>query len=493
VSAGLAERPPAASGPRRRDLARDVPGRPALQAGYAIAATVVVGVATGFSPWAGVAALAAAALGAAVLQWPAAAAIALVGLAPAISGLKRGLPVPGFRLSELVIAGVATLVLVAADRRRRVRWRAFDWAALAYVVATAALGSLDLLVRGAGFSADSVGTLAGPLQFLLLYRAVTVALPDARDRSRALRALLVTSVPVALLALGQQYDVGGLRGLMVRATGTDIYLTQLAAGEAPRATGPFPHWHQLAGYLLLVTLVAVGLLLSGSERALRRRWLLAVLAVDGLALVQTATISAVFGALGGALLVGFWLHRLRLVARGVLVACALAAILAGPVIVGRFEQQWVRPPGSTANPFVPNTIDFRWQVWTQQYFPVLDGRWLVGFGPDPPPGPRFAYSESLYISLLLRGGLLLLAVFGALMIALWALARSGLHDPDPERRVVAAVVAATILVLVLIHVIEPYFLDSGPPHVLWALAGLLAAGAAGATRPTRPFSSRRAG
>jgi hypothetical protein len=484
VSAGLSHPSGrSAPAPRRRDVTRDVPGRGAVYAGYAVVATAAVGVAAGVSPWAGAAALVAAALGAAAIQWPAAAALSLVAIAPAVSGLKRGLPVPGFRLSELLIAGGATLILVAADRRRTVRWRAFDWLALAYVIATAVLGSADLIGRGEGFSADSLGTLAGPLQFFLLYRAVIVALPTAEDRRRALAVILVASVPVAVLALAQQFDVAGVRSLMVHATGTDIYLQQIQNGETPRATGPFPHWHQLGGYLLLVTLVGVGLLLAGSGRVMRRRWLIAIVALDAAALVQTVTIAAVFGAVGGALLLGYWLHRLRPVIWGIVVAGVLAAVVAGPVIEQRFEQQWVKTPGSEGSALVPSTIDFRWQVWTEQYFPVLQGRWLTGYGPNPPPTP-FQYADSLYITLILRGGLVLLAVYAAMTVALWAMSRGAIADPDPERRVVAAVVAATVLLLVVIHIIEPYFLDSGAPHVLWALTGLLAAGAVYPRRPS---------
>jgi hypothetical protein len=490
VSVELAAPARRAERPRRpeRNLPRNVPGWRIILAAYAVGATVAVGVAAGLSPWAGAATLVAAALGAAVIEWPAAAAIALVGLAPALSGLQRDFPVPGFRLSELAIAGTATLVLIAADRRRRMGWGAFDWLALAYVVVTALVGSIDLIARGAGFSADSLGKLAGPLQFFLLYRAVVVALPTAADRARALRLVLVVSVPVAVLALLQQANLLGVRGLMADVTGTNIYLDQVQSGQAPRATGPFPHWHQLGGYLLLVVLVCVGLLLVDSRRVMRRGWLLAILVVDAAALAQTVTISALFGALAGALLVGLWLHRFRVVLRGVLVAVALGAVVAGPVIKERLEQQFDKPPGATASPFVPNTIDFRWHVWTEQYFPVLEGRWLAGWGPDPPPGPVWGYTESLYIELLLRGGLLLLVAFAALMVALWAMARRAMTDPDPERRVVATVVGATVLLLVLIHVIEPYFVDSGPPHVLWSLAGLLAAGGASSR-----VSSRRGG
>jgi hypothetical protein len=461
---------------RPRDILRDVPGHKTILGAYVIGATILVGVATGLNPWAGLGALLAAGYGALVIYRPDVGALTLVGFAPAISGIDRGVPVPGFRFSEVLIAGTSTLILLTMDRRRRVPWRAFDWLALSYVVATISLGSAGLLGRGAGFSVDSLGTLVGPLQFFLLYRAVAVALPTREDRRKALLVLFVASVPVALLALAQQFGDASVRDFLATATGTEIFTDQLAAGETPRATGPFPHWHGLAGYLLLVLLLLIGTRLAGSRPVLPVPLLLAIAAIDVAALVQTATFTAVFGAVGGALLLGYWMHRLRVVLVGTAVVVAIIAIAAGPLIEQRFEQQWVKPPGSTTSPLVPNTIDFRWDVWTEQYFPALQGHWLTGYGPDRPPGPTFGYAESFYIELVLRGGLILLGIFGAMMVALWLLARGAMHDPDPDRRVIAAVVAATVLLLIAIHVVSSYFLNSGAPHVLWALIGLLVAG-----------------
>ena len=76
-------------------------------------------------------------------------------------------------------------------------------------------------------------------------------------------------------------------------------------------------------------------------------------------------------------------------------------------------------------------------------------------------------------------------------VALWGFARRAMISEalEPEERVVASVLAATLLLLVLIHVIEPYFLDSGPPHVLWSLAGIVAASAAGARGALRGAQS----
>ena len=477
---------------RRRDLSRDVPAPRLILRAYAVGAAIVVGAAGGVDPIAGVAALAVAAFGALAIYRTDIAALTLVALVPILSGVHRGLPVPGFRPTELLIGVTSALILVAADRRRQVPWRTFDWLALAYVIATAALGSFDLIERGAGFTWDSVGKMAGPLQFFLLYRAVAVALPTWEDRRRALQLVLLASVPVALLTLMQQFGLLGVRDLMVDLTGTDIYTAQLGAGETPRATGPFPHWHQLGGYLLLVILLGIGLQLLARNRVLPKWAIISILAVDAAALVQTVTIAAIFGAIGGTILLGYWMHRLRPVINGVLIAAVLAVVFASPVIVQRFEQQWVKAPGDATSPLVPNTLDYRWQVWSEEYFPALKGHWLTGYGPDPPPGLRFGFSESLYIELILRGGLLLLAVYAAMTVALWGFARRAMlsESLEPEERVVASVLAATLILLLLIHVIEPYFLDSGPPHVLWSLAGLVAASAAGARGSLRRRSRR---
>jgi len=74
------------------------------------------------------------ALGLLVMQYPAHAALFLAGVVPAISGLRRGLPVPGLRPSEILIAFCGSAVLLAvANRRDRTPWQMFAWAALLYV------------------------------------------------------------------------------------------------------------------------------------------------------------------------------------------------------------------------------------------------------------------------------------------------------------------------------------------------------------------------
>ncbi len=121
------------------------------------------------------------------------AGVVLLALVPVLSGLARGTPVPGVRVSELLIGavGLAVLATVRGPRMDRV-----DYAAFAYCGATFALGALDLLGLRAGWiSCDAVQTLGGPLLFLLLYRACRVALTDDGDARLVLQVVLLSRDP----------------------------------------------------------------------------------------------------------------------------------------------------------------------------------------------------------------------------------------------------------------------------------------------------------
>ena len=109
---------------------------------------------------------------------------------------------------------------------------------------------------------------------------------------------------------------------------------------------------------------------------------------------------------------------------------------------------------------------------------MIQDNFVTGYGPNLPSGIYFDFAESLYVTLLLRGGLLLLLTYLAVMGTLALRARDATRADDVERRVVGRAVLVTVPLLMLIDVIETYFLDSGPAPVLWVLVGLMGAGAA---------------
>jgi hypothetical protein len=440
----------------------------------AVAGGVLVGAASTVGVAAGVAVVVCVAIGLFILSRPVLGACCLVAVVPALSGLRRGLPVPGFRVSEVAVVAIGAVVLWTAPLGARTRWRTFDWLAFAYVVATVVIGTVDVVATGASFTGSALRPMFGPLQFFLIYRAASVAFTTPDRRRRGLRWVLLTSVPISLLGILQQLNVPGVRPLIASITGVDLS-NDWSYSQLPRATGPFPHWHMLGGYLLVVALLAVALLLDGNRAVLSKRALIGILCIALVAMAETVTIAPVLGFVAGVVLLASWAGKVRRVATWIAVAVAASAVLFGPVIQSRYNQQFHQNVASASNPLVPSTINYRYDVWTTQYLPALSGHWVLGYGPDLPPTIDWKYTESLYIALMLRGGIALLAVYGALIWALAAAAKALRFDRDRERAVVARTVLALVLVLLPLHLVMPYFIDTGLPHLLWGLSGLMLA------------------
>jgi hypothetical protein len=81
-------------------------------------------------------------------------------------------------------------------------------------------------------------------------------------------------------------------------------------------------------------------------------------------------------------------------------------------------------------------------------------------------------AESLYISLLLRGGLPLLLLYGGLM---WLMGRQAFYSHG-DRRPLGRAMVVIILALIFMHTQENDFLNAGFPQVWWGLACVLFAG-----------------
>ena len=433
--------------------------------------TVCVGAAIGLDPRFGLALILVIAVAFAVAMNEKLGLGLLVALVPITSGIARGLPAPGIRVSEAITGLVGVMLLVSA--RRRVRWTALDWTALLYATATFAMGGYDLLQRGEPFTQEFLGQLSGPFQFLLLYRAIAVSATTPERRRFALRLLLLASVPVALLALGQQFGVPGVREFLAHITGTDIFGSD--GTRTVRATGPFPHWHNLGGYLLVLILVNVAVLIRRVDRVLPRWALIAIVAVDSLALLATVSIAPIACAIAGTLILGVWFGGLGRMVLALAVGALVAGLLFAPTFEARYDEQFQRAPGTQRSGIVPQTVQYRYELWTGQLLPELKGRWITGYGPDLPPSvANFPYTESLYLGLLFRGGLVLLVSWALLTAAMmWSGYRST-WDRDPLQQALGASFVTALFVLLFIQVFQAYFFDAGNPHALWVLAGLLA-------------------
>jgi hypothetical protein len=446
-----------------------------------VLSAAVIGLGTGLEAKLGVATLAALIAGLTVLLRPATAVLGVVAVTPVVCALKRGLFVPGLRPSEVLVAGVAVPVLLFAGSRVSVRWRLLDAMALLYVVGTLVLGAGDMLARGSAFTSELNGQLVGPLQYFLLYRSVVVALDTPELRRQAMRLLLLGSIPVSITALMQFFNVGSTRPFIKSvvnsvAAGSVRY----TSGGLPRATGIMDHWHSLGGYMLVVILLATALLLHPRQRVMSRGSLIVVLASAVVGMALTLTLGPIIGAVVGSIGLGAATGRSRKVIGWLAAGALVIGILLGPFLAARLDQQFEsrvgQASGAAGPSFLPQTLRYRVEVWRDQYLPLVASNLLTGYGPGVPPYVNWRYTETLYVTLLLKGGLPLLAIYAGLMYAAWVLARSVASSSrvSPDDRCTARVALTLILILIPLHLINPYFANTGLAHPLWILFGLVA-------------------
>jgi hypothetical protein len=407
------------------------------------------------------------------------ATLLLVATVPILSGVKRGLPVPGFRLSEVLTVLLGGFVLAVCWRRTLARPGLLDGLALAYAVATLVLGAIDLLHRNAPFDSDNLSGLLGPFQFLVLYRAVEVTATTPDVRRAVLRALLLASIPVALLAILQSLKLHPFVDFGVHLTGSD-YRGDFASQGFVRATGTFPHWQVAAGYFLVIGVLGFAAAVRPGHGILGQRVLVAIVALDVIALLRTVTTGASTALAVTCVLLALASGRLRNPFVFLPAILLVALVIAGSVFAPRYREQY-RPTtrGTQAHGIVPRTIVYRYDIWNDEYLPVLERRWLAGFGPDIPPDAKWKYTESVYVTMLLRGGVILLAIYVALMARLAIEGRRLVRAGPPLDAAIGSAAVAIVLILAVTQIIATYFTTSGAPQVIWTLAALVvAAGAA---------------
>jgi len=422
-----------------------------------------VGAAAGHSALLGAGVLAFLVVSYVVVRCPYVGVVALVGLTPIVSGMQRGLVVPDLRPSEALIVWLAPLVIFAA-RRSVPKWGALEWLGLAYAGGTLFLGSFDLWRRGAPFDRSNIDGLLGPFQYLLLVRAVRVGAAGERAWRRLTAILILAAVPVSVFALLQGFGIEWAQHLSITLTGVN-------PGHPGRATGPFTNWQVLAGYLLAIGLLNAAVLAFEARRILTPRTAAAVLVLIGAALARTLTIGAFAGWAIGAAALAVWAGRVRLSGSRSAGAAGAAVVALALVLAARFQQQFHAAVGQASTGIIPRTLVSRYDIWTQQYFPALSGRWVAGFGPDIPANVTWKYTDSVYVTMVLRGGLILLALYAALMIGFVAVARRAATTTAEARAAVAAV-CVLVIALAPLQLIATYFTTSGLPEALWIMAGL---------------------
>jgi hypothetical protein len=401
----------------------------------------------------------------------------IVILVPITSGLRRGLPAPGLRLSELLIA-VAAVAVLMLPMERRPRWTPLDWAVMTFALAGAAIPLMDvfLYTRRAPGPSD-LQTATGPLQFLLLYRVTADSLRSAPAQRLAQRVLLLAAVPVSLLAIAEAVGPASIQETLIRITGTTAFTTN-GYTAVPRAAGVFPIWLALAGYLLVIVLLGLSLLLGKTTDVLPRWGLITVVLLAVLAIVASLSLTVVSMVIVGGTYLG-WKHgQVTRIVVLLGVAGLITVTVFGSLITQRVEAQ---TPSQTqtrsAGPsWLPQTLAYRVEIWKEQYLGVVVRYAATGYGTGYPPEVDWSHTESGYITLLLRGGVPYLSAAGVLLYAVVRRSRRELAtEPPPSRRALLYAAETLVLVQIPLNLTFPYLTASGMPQPLWIVFGLVGA------------------
>lgn len=397
-------------------------------------------------------------------------AVIVVGLCPVLSGISRDLGVGPFKLSEALLLVAAGMVLFQWPTAGQ-RLRAPDIALLAYAALAALFAGVHtLLGESSVASFFRVGLVPGLL--LLTYWTCSRSVRSRADLTLVLRWLILTSSIPAVIAIGQGFDVPGVRARLIQITDGGS-LAAPGEGGVARVTSVFPDWHTFAAYLLIPTVLSVLLLLRRRGDVLPRYALLAVLTVDSAALLLTVTATVAAWAVAAVLLIGWRRGNLVRASAALLVVAAVGGtVFAGPISARIAEQEVTTAlvENATYPPILPQTIVYRLTVWNRDYVPLLQRALPRGLSNELPESVLFAHSENAYITLTLRGGLLLVVGTIFVMVLIGRdLARWGRRGS-----LVSAVSDALLSVLLFLPVatmIWPYFTNAGFPQTFFAMTG----------------------
>lgn len=400
---------------------------------------------------------------------------ALVGFA---LGLAAATPALTFRLGPLKISDaiiVLTFIVVVATRNpqdiRGYRPCLAEGALALFVFAKLALElfnstSVPHPVRG-----DTT------IQFAIYGLAFIAARLGSRGSLVSfLRGFVIPGVASAVFAIAQVMGSPLATNLVAEWTSSTSAQTRITEGTYARATAFVGHWTGYGVYLLVITLALLFLFALGASSL----WSYISLVLIGMGAFSTLTFSI---ALGFTLITCAYFIVRRSALLMALFTIGMAGALAGPLsdlINRRISEQFSASSGSFARPvgLIPETLVYRWQIWSKETIPAISERPLSGWGEgfytefgNWPRFPEYAYwpsAESQWLFVLVTSGLVGFLTFLILIIACAKI----LLSKAPTRTLVTG---SFIVVIAAAAFTAPVITNAGLPAAAFALLGALVA------------------
>lgn len=393
----------------------------------------------------------------------------LVFLTPFTAAMPRGQVVPFLTANDVlvIISTLVALVYVLLERRGGVFPRPLMLALVAFILGTCIGPVLLYQVRGDALGLEDAFSLLSPLKYVLVFWLFAIVPKTAAERAGLVRAMVLSAGMVAVVGLIQAAGVSPVVEWI-----NSLYPSEQVSRstEVGRVTSVLGAWNSL-GLFLLTALLIIAATIVDQTSLKRRRELIVVAGVILVCLLATNLYSGIIGTALGLVLIKTTDPRgLRSLAPLVIVAL-IGSVVLMPTIIHRAEMQFVEES------WVPQTLRFRYQVWTRYFIPEIAEQPLIGVRPTFDE-VAFPYPESQYIYYLYRSGILSLVghVLWVVGLLVWLTSVRRREPPGPMRNVnrsIALVPIALILVSTLIGAINPVFTYTASMTYFWMILGLV--------------------
>lgn len=392
----------------------------------------------------------------------------LIGVITFTSAMPRGKLIPMLAPNELMllaaVAIVALQVLIA--KREKPLAGAVLFAGIVLIAVTVVVPIIAFSIMGHSFAFITIFKMAAPIQYLLLFWVFANAPQTDGERHRIIQVMFLCASGVSLIALLQAANVRPVILFLSNWYATDHTLAA-TGGSLGRLTSVFGAWNVLGTFLMMNLL----LLLSVSNQSFPR-WYKINMRVSAIlslfALLGSGSYASIIGlAIGVVIVKSFDPRGLKKLVPMFLVA-GIALLILSPIIAQRFAYQFERSQSG----FIPQTLEFRFQVWQDIYLPLIMEHPIWGVAPTL-TGLDWAHAESQYLLLMFRSGLVSLIGFFIWLATLLFWLFTIIIGKQNLMRSLAISMFALLLVLAVMGLTNPVFTYSGVIDFLWIILGLI--------------------
>lgn len=418
------------------------------------------------SPWLGFAAVIGGLLFVAVLNKPIILAYITVLAIIFLSGMSRGQIIPFFIPNEPILAIIAAMafpIILSRRQRSPSKIGIFTLGWMVFALGTSIFPFFIYLIRGIDLSVKELFLLIAPLQYILLYWLFRY-LPTGEKEVRAiLRLMFVCAAIVGIIGLLQTARIGLVLDILHTWYKSSHEEAALSAGRISSLLGA---WNSLGTFLML-NLIIVRTSINTQPKLMNWKMNLFVILSCLGGLIASGSYASLGGLILGLAMYEFFNKKGRGTAVAILLAMVLLAIPLRENILQRVAFQY-RQGG-----LIPQTLVFRFYVWRDIFWPIIEKSWLWGFRPVLPTTLTWVYPESQYLELLLRSGIISLAAhFLWVGLTLSWLVR-GIKLGDNLHHSLSAGVMLLFVVLSVMGITNGVFAFSGVIEYLWILIALI--------------------